>query len=900
MNFLFELIGAALTWMLAAGWGWGWEMTLVVLGGVIGWLLSRTAKLATRVEFLERSLTAMAADVVPRPAAPAESAAPIPEFQLQPHDADASVAAASATTQSTAVRAAARSEATSVPDAAVETSNKAAIPAAPSIPREHPLLARGFDAIRNWFSVGNVPVKVGMLVLFAGVAALLKYAADAGWFTLPIEFRMAGIALAAIAALVFGWRQRVARPAFALSLQGGAVGILILTVFAAFRLYGLLPAGAAFALLVLIVAATCVLAVRQNSLALAVLGILAGYLAPILIATGSGNHVALFSYYAVLNIAVFAVAWLRPWRVLNLLGFVFTYAVALLWGVLSYRPEKFASTEPFLILFFVIYLLVPLLYARKREPGKRDIVDGSLLFGNPLIAFALQAGLLKGDPVGLAFSALVLAVLYAALAWWLLRRTTLRVIGEAHAILALGFATLGVPLALSAGATACTFALEGAALVWLGLRQQRRFPRWSGYALQVLAGVAWVFGDVASNAMPIVNGVAIGALLISLAGFASAELLRRGHGRVIVIWLFNAWGLLWWLIAWLHEIDHWVPATSQGDAVLGLTALSIVVAGFVYTRWRQPLYAWLAAAGFVVAILITMQQAQDHLQPFAQWGALAWLAFAIVGALALRWVATSAAVIVAHNGWLWAWTLALALLLRWFAVDHGLADGWVWALSALPLLGLAALLRKKPRIVAWPIGHAFAQVLPSLSGVVLVAMLLVFGNSLFAAGSSAPLAFVSIVNPLELMQLAILLLMARGEGFSTFGTAIAGQRMRVLVVLGFAFISFATLRGVHQLGLVPWNAALVWTTLAQTSLTVVWSLVGMAAWIVGSRRGNRPLWLAGAVLMGIVLVKLLLVDRHHLGNLYGIASFIAYGLLCTVIGYLAPAPAKTSTETASP
>ena len=52
--------------------------------------------------------------------------------------------------------------------------------------------------------------------------------------------------------------------------------------------------------------------------------------------------------------------------------------------------------------------------------------------------------------------------------------------------------------------------------------------------------------------------------------------------------------------------------------------------------------------------------------------------------------------------------------------------------------------------------------------------------------------------------------------------------------------------------------------------------------------------------MGIVLVKLLLVDRHHLGNLYGIASFIAYGLLCTVIGYLAPAPAKTSTETASP
>jgi uncharacterized membrane protein len=38
---------------------------------------------------------------------------------------------------------------------------------------------------------------------------------------------------------------------------------------------------------------------------------------------------------------------------------------------------------------------------------------------------------------------------------------------------------------------------------------------------------------------------------------------------------------------------------------------------------------------------------------------------------------------------------------------------------------------------------------------------------------------------------------------------------------------------------------------------------------------------------------LLLVDRTHLGNLWGIGSFIAYGLLCTVIGYFAPAPPRT-------
>ena len=53
--------------------------------------------------------------------------------------------------------------------------------------------------IKRWFTEGNVPVKVGVIVLFLGVAALLKYAADAGWLTVPIEFRLAAIAILALA-----------------------------------------------------------------------------------------------------------------------------------------------------------------------------------------------------------------------------------------------------------------------------------------------------------------------------------------------------------------------------------------------------------------------------------------------------------------------------------------------------------------------------------------------------------------------------------------------------------------------------------------------------------------------------------------------------------------------------
>lgn len=44
--------------------------------------------------------------------------------------------------------------------------------------------------------------------------------------------------------------------------------------------------------------------------------------------------------------------------------------------------------------------------------------------------------------------------------------------------------------------------------------------------------------------------------------------------------------------------------------------------------------------------------------------------------------------------------------------------------------------------------------------------------------------------------------------------------------------------------------------------------------------------------MGVVLAKLLLIDRGNLGDLLGIGAFIAYGLLCTLVGWLAPAPPR--------
>lgn len=147
-----------------------------------------------------------------------------------------------------------------------------------------------------------------------------------------------------------------------------------------------------------------------------------------------------------------------------------------------------------------------------------------------------------------------------------------------------------------------------------------------------------------------------------------------------------------------------------------------------------------------------------------------------------------------------------------------------------------------------------------------------------------------MLNPAEMGQWLSLLLLARWLYSDVAPPALRRLRLPVLALAGFIALTSLVLHGVHHWGGLAWSTSMARYSLAQTSLTVLWSVLGVIAWVWGSRRGQRVLWMVGAVLMGVVLAKLVLIDRQHLGNLLGIASFIAYGLLCTVVGYLAPAP----------
>lgn len=823
-------------------------------------------------------------------------------------DAAAAVLASEATSSSTAERDASRTAAPAPADAAERKRSRLVEDTEPSV------IERGFAALSRWFTSGNVPVKVGVLLSVFGVGFLVKEAIDRNWIQIPIELRLAFVALFALVLLVLGWRLRDRNPTYAVSVQGGGVAMLYVTIYAAFAVYDLLAPGAAFTLLLAVTVAGAGLAVVQDARALAVLGIIGGFLAPLLTSTDSANHVALFSYYAVLDLAIFGIAWFRAWRELNLLGFFFTFGIASLWGIDAYRPELFQSTEPFLVLFVLLYIAIPVLFATRNRPELKGFVDGTLVFGTPLVAFALQAQLVGDTRYGLAISALALAAVYFAIAWRLLaaRRPDLRVLAEAELGLGAAFLALAVPLALDARWTSAAWALQGAAMTWLGVRQQRALPVGAGALLQIAAGVALAaYGiDVWLPEQGVHGGTALGALMIALAGGFSSRCLdrypferlaARADGAAAA---YLVWGAVWWLTAGLLEIDRHVPARFEPDLAMMFVALTALAATFVAPRLEWPR---LNAVGFLAAgaiVLVALFSPLSHPHPLGRLGWAAWPL--LLGAhyvfLRLRERHFDDKVYrAAHVASYWAIAWLLALEAGW--ITERAANG-VWPAAAM-LAAVAVLvlltLRMRERI-AWPLAaHRETYVIHACGGVLAMLVAVTLATSVISAGDPEPLPYIPIANPLELAIAVAVFAAWRGwQAIGEIEPRLAARREHgglAFAALGLVLVTTAVARAVHHLGGVPFTVeGLAESTVLQAALSIVWGIAALGGMLLGARSKRRTAWIAGAALMAIVVVKLFVVELGNTGTVGRVVSFIGVGMLLLVVGYFAPAPPRTGLE----
>lgn len=761
---------------------------------------------------------------------------------------------------------------------------------------------------RSWLNrllSGNLLAKAGVVLLFFGAASGLKMAADFG--LLPPAVRLLMAALAGALLIGFGHnraRQRD-RQAFGFAVQGGGFALLYLSLYFAFSRYGYIGATPAFAGFALLGMGCALLAMRQDSPALAWLGLSGAFFAPALASSGGNQYLVLFGHFLLLDAFIVAISSRTAWRSLNLLGFFFTTLFGFAWALERYEVAFRSHIELFLLLFFLLYTLTPALLAYYRKPAGKAWLDGTLLFGVPAVAAVVQ-GALDYERDYLALTAFLGGLYYLGLAA-LTRNSDNPVLPRAFVALAITCLTVAIPLAFGAAVTTVFWALEGAAVLAFGLQHNRRVAMVAGAAIQGLAALRLLDADALLNTPALfLNDFFPGALALSLAGGLSAWRLHRHGNSQPVQTLALGWAIAWWLLAGWNEAATQAASVQRAGLVLLWMTLGALTLEGIGTRmhWASGRYA--ATALWPAALLALLGATFSHGHPLASS-----MAGSLPLALAAAYWILRRQQAGALNEWLEPRHLALFWMLMLAAVFEA---GWqadrlapatpLWApvaILAVLCVGLAALQQLQRRKL-WPVAgleplYQLAAPAPLAAGLAVgLALLNIHFSGTWLNGSGA-LAYLPILNPLDIISLLSLASLWRLWTTDAWTRRTGNLGLATLSGLGLLWLTALWARIAHHyLGVEFTGTALQHSAIFQAGVSLLWTAAAIAAMLLGSRRHLRQTWYAGIALLGIVGAKLLFVDLGQASLAIRTATLLGMGGLILIAGYFAPVPPRNETD----
>jgi uncharacterized membrane protein len=386
---------------------------------------------------------------------------------------------------------------------------------------------------------GSLLLWVGIIAVSLAVGFILKYAFDNDWIgergqVLFGALTGGGILFAAERLRARGYRS------YAYVLSGGGILILYLTVYAARVFYELVGVFPAFFLMIAVTTTAVLLAARYHAYAIAVLGLIGGFMTPALLSTGVDNQIGLFGYVALLDSGVLALAYFKRWRSLNHMAFVATVLTFAGWAVVYYEDWKLWPTLFFLTLFFLMFNALGIIYnVVKQRPAQW--FDISLIITNASLFFAASYALLEPAHHRLLGSyALLWSAFYVLLFYFTYQRHRAdKLLALSYIGAAVTFFTLAAAIQLDQQWVTIVWAMEALMLTWIGLRSDTDAPRYVALPVFAFATAHWFTSDMFDFAyragetfVPLLNRRAVSAAALVAALGGAVWLYRRAGERV--------------------------------------------------------------------------------------------------------------------------------------------------------------------------------------------------------------------------------------------------------------------------------------------------------------------------------------------------------------------------------
>jgi uncharacterized membrane protein len=469
--------------------------------------------------------------------------------------------------------------------------------------------------------------RIGIAALLVGVSFFLKHAFDNNW--IGPTGRIAIGLIAGIAVVLWSGRFRThGYKIFSYSLKAVGIGVLYLSLWAAYQVYHLMPSAAVFACMIIVTAATCAMALAQDAEILAVFAITGGFSTPVLLSTGVNREIAFFSYLTLLDLGILALTIAKPWRRLLFLGFVGTLLLYVSWYAAFYQRDELRPTLLFATIFFLVFAIAPILMLRQEHA--QGTIPMVLAFANAATYF-LQgyAMIMDISHAAMAWFSLVLAAVYLLLNYLRPRGVdegAERNLHMMHLALAVGLITVAIPIRLEAHWITIGWFIESAVLLWVADQIQSDLMRVLALAALALGIGRLLLIDNFEVTRLIFNmRMAVYAVAVAALSFVAYQSLKREDeiGKIVGAVAVVAMNTLA-LIALSREVGDYylkqlasVRPGSSPDVAANFRALTIE-RDFTYSALWMAYGAMLMTIGFWRA------------SAFLRWQALVLIAFTTI------------------------------------------------------------------------------------------------------------------------------------------------------------------------------------------------------------------------------------------------------------------------------
>jgi uncharacterized membrane protein len=379
----------------------------------------------------------------------------------------------------------------------------------------------------------NLISKFGILILVLGISFFVKFAIAKDWINEPARVGIGVLCGALVMGIAHKLKKNYA--AFSSVLVAGGISIFYFTIAIAFHEYQLFSQTVAFIIMTVITFFSVLVSVAYNRQELAILSLIGGFAVPFMVSTGEGNYVILFSYIAILNTGILAIAYFKKWKIVSILAFVFTALLFVSWYTRALYDDKLPHLGALLFatVFYFIFSTTIVL-SNIRNKGVFSMAEYFIMVANTFFFFGVGMGIIHNwgiDFKGL-FS-LLLALYNVVYAVILYRKFGL----DKNAIylligLALTFLTLTIPLQFEGNQITLFWAAEAVLLFWLSQKSKIERFKWGAVTVQLLTIVSllmdWCNYNYPVEPLKIVfNPLFIAGIFVSLSLFLTYWLLKK-------------------------------------------------------------------------------------------------------------------------------------------------------------------------------------------------------------------------------------------------------------------------------------------------------------------------------------------------------------------------------------